>query len=121
MSHDLSPSGTWHPGMGSSAADRGYAGPRGGDSGRPNWQTTFAGELRPRGNSQSADPVIKDKANRKNVSAKPNSQRSGPAGVVSCGRAYAENQSHTDTGRNVRLLPSAHGNADFRRSAKGGG
>lgn len=114
------PTGHWHPGMGSKGPDKGYKGPGGAVEGaKPDWQRTFAGELRKRGDDQSGDPVIRDKANRKNVQLHPNSERNGPAGVVSCCRTYS-NAKHTDTGRNVKILPSAHGNGDFRRASKGG-
>lgn len=115
-------SGTWHPGMGSHAADRGFAGPSGGDHVGTNVtvQSEFAGALRKRGNDQSADPTIKDKANRENVRLHPGADRYGPAGKVQVCRSYDGAMSHTDTGRNVKILPSAHGFADFRRIEKGG-
>lgn len=110
------PAGSWRPGHGARPADTGYKGPAASGA-HATWQATFAGELRPRGNSQSADPVIKDKASRKNVRANP-SERNGPAGVVSCGRAYS-NVTHTDTGRSVRIMPSVHSNGDAMRNRGG--
>jgi hypothetical protein len=119
LSHGQFPEGSWRPGKGSAPADHGYSGPTGTEE-RATWQKTFAGELRKRGNDQSANPVIKDAAHRTNVQLHPDSERNGPAGIVCCGRAYSDNQSHTDTGRNVKLLPPAHGNGDFKRAATGG-
>jgi len=107
--------GSWHPGMGAAPADKGYKGPNesfGAEA--PTWQKTFAGEQRQRGNTQSADPTIKDKANRRNVLTN-TAERSGPAGVVSCGRSYSGASTHTDTGRNVRIMPSRSGPGDTRR------
>lgn len=111
--------GHWHPGAGSHPADTGYAGPRGTEGVGVSWEHVFAGELRPRGNTQGADPTIKDAAHRENVLLHPKADRYGPAGKVQVGRSYSAAMSHTDTGRNVKILPSAKGNTDFRRVGDG--
>lgn len=105
------PTGSWHPGMGAHAADHGYAGPGGVFEGEnPKTCPPEAGHSVPRHNTQSGDPTIKDKANRRNVQA--SAERTGPVGRVQASRVYSE---HAITGRLVRTLPSAHGNGDVRR------
>lgn len=105
------PTGSWRPGMGSHAADHGYAGPGGKMEGEnPRVCLPEAGHSEKRHNKQSADPTIKDKSNRRNVQA--SAERTGPVGHVSATRTVSE---HAITGRNVRILPSAHGNGDVRR------
>jgi hypothetical protein len=105
------PAGSWRPGMGSHAADTGYAGPGGVMEGEnPKTCPPEAGHAVSRHSGKSGDPTIKDKANRRNVLA--SAERTGPAGRVQATRTSSE---HAVTGRNVRLLPSAHGNGDARR------
>lgn len=105
------PSGSWRPGNGSHAADCGYAGPGGVMEGEnPKTCPPEAGHSVARHNTQSGDPTIKDKQNRRNVQA--SAERTGPAGRVQASRTVAE---HAITGRNVRILPSAHGNGDVRK------
>jgi hypothetical protein len=97
--------------MGAHAADHGYAGPGGVMEGEnPKVCLPEAGFSERRRDTQSADPTIKDKANRRNVQA--SAERTGPVGRVQTSRVYSE---HAVTGRNVRILPSAHGNGDIRR------
>jgi len=111
---EAAPTGHWHLGMGSRPADKGYAGPGGVMSGQHLTDCKpEGGHMRPRADRQSGDPVIRDKANRKSVQAHA-SERYGPAGRVTVSRSYS-NHSPAETGRPVRVLPSAKGFTDARR------
>lgn len=104
----------WHLGKGSHPADKGYSGPGGAMTGEDvHGCKPEGGHMRARKNTQSSDPTIKDKADRQNVQAHA-SERYGPAGRVQVSRAYSS-PSPAETGRSVRLLPSAKGNTDTRR------
>lgn len=99
---EVPPSGHWYPGKGAYPADHGYAGPGGAVEGlRPRVCGPEAGHSVARKSTQSGDPTIKDKADRRNVQA--HAERTGPAGRVQVSRAYSE---HAVTGRRVRILPS---------------